>query len=139
RAPAPGAGAQRERKGGGLAAPPGGTVTYHVNAPGAAAWNWDFGDGQGFRGYVTDPVLGPNPPTVSYTTVGVKQVRVRIKNCVAPERESAVLSVNITVTTPLVASFQPNLFCQFGQCFASVGGAVSFTDSSTGPEFWGYD
>jgi len=116
-----------------------GTVIYHVNVPGAAAWNWDFGDGLGFRGYVTDPVLGPNPAAVTYTMLGIKPVRVLVKNCVAPERQSAVLSVNITQITPLLASFHTNLFCQFGQCFTSIGVPVTFTDFSTGAQFWDYD
>jgi PKD repeat protein len=121
------------------APPPSGTVVYHVNVAGATAWNWDFGDGLGFRGYTSDPVLGPNPAAVAYTSVGSKQVRVLIKNCVEQERQSANLSVSITQTTPLLASFSPNLFCQFGQCFATQNLAVSFTDSSTGAQFWDYD
>ena len=28
-----------------------GTVTFHANGQGATEWNWDFGDGQGFRGW----------------------------------------------------------------------------------------
>ncbi len=135
----PGAGSFTPTYDGAPAPPAAGTVTYHVNVAGATAWNWDFGDGLGFRGYTSDPVLGPNPTAVSYTSIGAKQVRVLIKNCVEQERQSATLSVTITQTTPLVASFQPNLFCQFGQCFATQGVAVSFTDNSTGAQLWDYD
>ena len=55
-----------------------GTVKFHANATGATEWNWDFGDGQGFRGWTSDPVTGPDP-TVVYTSIGPKLVTVKIQ------------------------------------------------------------
>ena len=48
-----------------------GQVSRH--GQGATEWSWDFGDGQGFRGWTSDPVNGPNP-TFSYTATGAKAV-----------------------------------------------------------------
>jgi PKD repeat protein len=115
-----------------------GTVKFHANGVGATEWNWDFGDGQGFRGWTSDPVTGPDP-SVSYTAIGSKSVKVQIRNCVQGAITSQTLTINITQTTPLSASFQAALFCQFSQCFATAGIPVLFNDSSQGAEHWDYD
>jgi PKD repeat protein len=115
-----------------------GTVQLHSRDQGATAWSWDYGDGQGFRAYTTDPVNGPNP-SFTYTQVGNYTVKVKIKNCVQAEITSASLTVHISQTTPLAAFFQPSLFCQFQICFADLGVPVVFADSSTGAQFWDYD
>ena len=52
---------------------------------------------------------------------------------------SAMVTVNITQLTQLTAAFTGSLFCQFGQCFATAGAPVTFTDQSTGAEFYDYD
>jgi PKD repeat protein len=114
------------------------TVKFHANAQGATEWNWDFGDGQGFRGWTSDPVNGPNP-VVSYASIGQKTVIVKVRNCVESEIASAPLTVNIAVITPLAAHFQATLFCQFGSCFGTTGQAVTFADTSTGATTWDYD
>jgi PKD repeat protein len=114
------------------------TVKLHAKAQGATEWNWDFGDGQGFRGWTSDPIAGPDP-VVSYTSIGLKNVVVKVRNCVAGEITSATLPVSITVITPLAAHFQAALFCQFGSCFATSGQAVTFADTSTGATTWDYD
>jgi PKD repeat protein len=115
-----------------------GTVQFHSQDQGATAWSWNFGDGQGFRAYTTDPVNGPSP-SFSYTQTGTYSVQVKIKNCVQAEITSAVLSVTITQTTPLAALFQPVLFCEFQQCFATTNVAITFNDLSTGAQLWDYD
>ncbi|HEV8583002.1 MAG TPA: PKD domain-containing protein [Thermoanaerobaculia bacterium] len=116
-----------------------GTVQFHVTAAGATEWRWDFGDGAGFGNWTNDPVNGPNPLHV-YTSIGDKAVKVQVRNCQnLAGAESAPLSIHISQTTPLVASFQAGVFCQFGQCFATVGQSVPFADSSTGAQFWDYD
>ncbi|HTG32445.1 MAG TPA: PKD domain-containing protein [Thermoanaerobaculia bacterium] len=117
-----------------------GTVKFHAGGQGATEWNWDFGDGQGFRGWTSDPVTGPDP-TVSYTATGAKAVKVKIRNCVQGGEgiTSAALTVNITQTTPLSADFEAALFSQFSQYFATVGVPIVFNDHSQGAEKWYYD
>lgn len=117
-----------------------GTVKFHAGGQGATEWNWDFGDGQGFRGWTSDPVTGPDP-TVSYTATGAKAVKVKIRNCVQGGEgiTSAALTVNITQTTPLSADFEAALFSQFSQYFATVGVPIVFNDHSQGAEKWEYD
>lgn len=118
-----------------------GTVQFHVNVPGATEWAWDFDDDANpatanFTAFSSDPVKGPNP-THTYTSKGVREVRVKVKNCVTPEVLSAGLAIEITKTTPLKASFLPQ--CPGGFCIISVGQALAFTDASTGAELWDYD
>jgi PKD repeat protein len=118
--------------------PPSGTVTFHLaDIPGVAKWTWDFGDGTPFT--TTDPILGPNPPAHSYLTIGTKQVQVTVQNCDnTASVKSAILSVNITQTTPLKAAFQATS-CPINICDVVVGSPVTFADNSTGAEFWDYD
>jgi PKD repeat protein len=117
-----------------------GTVTFHVVALGATEWNWDF-DGDGVfqeSGWTNDPVTGPNP-THSYSSTGVRQVRVKVRNCVETTGAlSAPVEVNITQVTPLSAHFQANELCP-GICFVDAGSPVPFIDASTGAELWDYD
>jgi PKD repeat protein len=117
-----------------------GTVHFHASATGATEWNWDFGDGQGPRGWTSDPVNGPDP-TVVYTSTGVKQVTVMIRNCVQSAITSQALAVTVVQTTPLKAAFlaQLNLCSLAAYCSANVGDTVNFADSSTGAELWDYD
>ena len=115
-----------------------GTVQFHVAAAGATEWNWDFGDGSGYRGWTNDPTGGPNPVNV-YTTTGPKTVRVKVRNCIESEKLSADLSINILQTTPLHAEFRLQTFCTGFGCFANVNEAIAITDSSTGAQFWDYD
>ncbi|HET6986929.1 MAG TPA: PKD domain-containing protein [Kribbella sp.] len=115
-----------------------GNVTFHVVALGATEWNWDF-DGDGVfqeSGWTNDPVTGPNP-THSYSSTGVRQVRVKVRNCVETAGTlSAPVEVNITQVTPLAAHFLAG--CP-GLCLFDAGTAVPFSDASTGAEFWDYD
>ncbi len=115
-----------------------GTVQFHVAAAGATEWSWDFGDGQGFRAWTSDPVAGPNP-SFTYTTIGTKAVRVKIRNCRVAERTSSPLSIQILQTTPLHAQFVGSVFCSRGVCFADAGVPITFTDLSTGAELRDYD
>jgi PKD repeat protein len=117
-----------------------GTVHFHASATGATEWSWDFGDGQGPRGWTSDPVNGPDP-TVVYTSTGVKQVTVMIRNCVQSAITSQALAVTVVQTTPLKAAFlaQLNLCSLAAYCSANVGDTVNFADSSTGAELWDYD
>jgi PKD repeat protein len=115
-----------------------GTVKFHVVAAGATEWNWDFGDGTS-TGWTNDPVNGPNP-THTYTTIGTRNVTVKVRNCAEGEKTSSVLQVSITQTEPLTASFQftPLGSCIFG-CPATVNQPVTFEDNSTGAETWEFD
>lgn len=93
-----------------------GTVSFHVNVPGATQWNWDFGDGQS-TGWISDPVTGPNP-VHTYTSTGQRNVTVAVKNCVQTiPVTSPALPVNITQIAPLTIGFQAQGcfgFCAFG-------------------------
>jgi PKD repeat protein len=117
-----------------------GTVQFHAKALGASSWSWDFGDGQGFRAPTTDPVNGPNP-TFNYATAGTYTVQLKVSNCVQGAITSAPLTVHVTQTTPLSASFQATggVFCNIGICVATTGQAITFVDSSTGADHWDYD
>jgi PKD repeat protein len=115
-----------------------GTVQFHANALGASSWSWDFGDGQGFRAPTTDPVNGPNP-TFNYTSAGTYTVQVKVSNCVQGAITSSPLTVQVTQTTPLIASFQAAVFCNLGLCLATTNQPINFTDSSTGAVDWDYD
>ncbi|MFL6235066.1 MAG: PKD domain-containing protein [Thermoanaerobaculia bacterium] len=116
---------------------PSGTVKLHANATGATEWNWDYGDGQGLRGWTSDPVTGPDP-TVTYTSTGAKQVKVMVRNCVQGEITSQALTVTVVQTTPLKATFQAQLFCGV-YCSATTGQTIVFSDTSTGAELYDYD
>ncbi len=72
-----------------------GTVKLHVVAPGATEWNWDFDGDNVFHeaDWSNDPVNGPNP-THNYATKGVRQVRVKVRNCLNP---AGVISAAVTV------------------------------------------
>jgi PKD repeat protein len=115
-----------------------GSVQFHVSAAGATEWNWDFGDGLGYRGWTNDPVTGPNP-TVVYTSTGNKTVRVKVRNCVESEKTSSDLVINILITTPLHAEFRLAVFCTGFGCLANVNQTIDITDLSTGAEKWDYD
>jgi PKD repeat protein len=116
------------------------TLQLHARTLGATSWSWDYGDGQGFRPYTNDPVTGPNP-VFTYAAAGTYTVLVKIKNCVPNNGEitSAPLTVHVTQTTPLIASFQASVFCNLGICLGTTGQAISFADSSTGADHWDYD
>ena len=131
--------------------PPSGTVNLEVNAPGATEWCWDFGDGTtfpagcvssngtAFGAFSTDPVNGPKTTHV-YTTIGQKPVKVYVRNCAVLVPSAGSLTVNITQTEPLTASFH---YTPLGSCFlgcpATVNQAVTFVDNSTGAESWEFD
>jgi PKD repeat protein len=104
---------------------------------GATQIVWSYGDGK--TDTFTDPVAGKTP-THLYTAIGTYNAKVTISNCVNPGGStSQTVSVHVTQTTPLVASFQASLFCQIGQCFTTAGTPVTFNDTSQGADFWDYD
>lgn len=118
-------------------APPAGVAQLSAgDIPGATAWSWDCGSG--FGPYVSDPVAGP-VHSCSYTSTGAKTVKVKVKNCVEPEKTSAGLGITINQITPLKALFAVNGLCSGGVCFATAGQPLGFVDLSTGAEFWDYD
>ena len=122
-----------------------GTVTFDVVAPGATEWNWDF-DGDGVfneSDWTSNPVSGPHPTHV-YSTIGVRNVRVKVRNCVDQVGTlSAAVEVNITQITPLNALFaiSGGASCLPGipACSVSAGAPVTFRDLSTGAELWDFD
>jgi PKD repeat protein len=125
--------------------PAAGVVKLSVNVPGATEWNWDFDGDNVFddADWTSDPVTGP-APTHSYTSLGVRQVRVKVRNCLNQVGViSAPIAVDIKVITPLKALFsiQGGAFCFPGTDVCSVDGGidVSFLDVSTGAEVWRFD
>ncbi|MCB1058008.1 MAG: PKD domain-containing protein [Acidobacteria bacterium] len=128
------------------APPASGTVVFHAGVAGATEWNWNFGDdpgggpnNDGYQGWTNDPVSGPNP-THTYAVAAIYDVQVKVRNCLEAERESSVLSVDVSNAQPLVADFLASLFCGGGVCFADAGVAITFTDRSEGnPDLWDYD
>jgi PKD repeat protein len=118
-----------------------GTVKFHAMGLGTTEWSWDFGDGNGFQPFTSDPINGPDP-TFTYTSTGNKAVRVKIRNCnQTTPLQSADLVVNILQTTPLVAGFQATggVFCSGVGCVATTNQPITFTDQSTGAQLWDYD
>ncbi|MFL6290384.1 MAG: PKD domain-containing protein, partial [Thermoanaerobaculia bacterium] len=124
--------------------PPAGTVTLgdHQEAGSATEWSWDFDD----DGNAATIIWGPwsndpasRTPTHSYSSTGLKTVRVRVRNCLTPDQATGIVSgpleFTITVVTPLKALFSP--VCVF--CFFEVGQEITFNDQSTGASFWDYD
>jgi PKD repeat protein len=122
-----------------------GTVSFHVNVPGATEWSWDFDDDnnpatESFSAWSNNPESGPNPTHVYTSTnpsTNQRQVRVKVKNCASPEVLSAALPITITQITPLKANFLPQ--CPGGFCIISVNQELAFLDASTGAELWDYD
>jgi PKD repeat protein len=113
-----------------------GVVTFHAHGTAATEWNWDFGDGQGYRGWTGTYAVAD--PKLTYTTTGQKTVRVKIRNCVTAELESAALTVTVSQIAPLVAAFQAE--CPFGLCGFSTNQAITFDDQSSGsPDGYFYD
>ena len=123
-----------------------GTVTFHANQTGSAVWwSWDFDDDANtatatWTAWTNDPVAGPNP-SHTYTTKGIRTVRARVsQHCTTPDDSNAVLSLTVAVDIqnpiPLTAQFLAQ--CSLGFCGFSIGEAISFTDSSTGAEFYDY-
>ena len=106
-----------------------GTVTFHAHATAATEWNWDFGDGQGYRGW-TGP-YAVQDPTFTYAAIGAKVVKVKIRNCVTAEMESAPLALTIIQVTPLkIDTFQAP--CDFGVCHFTVNTAITFAQQIEG-------
>lgn len=115
-----------------------GRVEFHVNAPGATEWRWDFGDGTPAE-FTSDPVAGPSP-VHTYTKEGTFNVTVEVRNCKEGPVKSATREVVIDQLTPLVACFKSvGLFCTASGCFGDVGEPITFEDCSTGAEVWEYD
>lgn len=123
-----------------------GTVQFHVNVPGATEWSWDFDDDlnpatTSWTAWSNDPSTGPSP-SHSYTSKGIHQVRVRVKNCTTTSPDgilSAALPVDIKVITPLKADFRLNKQLVGDMYLVSAGEEIQILDGSTGAEFWDYD
>ncbi len=123
-----------------------GTVQFHDHQPAGSAteWSWDFDDDGNaattlWGPWTSDPVNGPNPTHI-YLVEGLKAVRVRVKNCTTTDPNGIVslpLAITIAQVTPLSAVFLAQ--CSGGICFINSGQSVSFTDHSTGAQFWDYD
>ena len=129
------------------AAPEFGTLTLSVAAPGATEWNWDYGTG--YTGWTNDPVTGPSH-SHTYTQADIDaacggtvpcvfDVKVKIRNCVEGERESAALPVTITQINPLeITTFQGRGCFAFG-CNYDLNEPATFdlvvTGDPTGYQF----
>jgi len=107
-----------------------GTVSFHANVGSATSWNWDFGDGQGYRGW-TGPYAVANP-VFTYSAVGTYAVKVKVKNCVqTTEVESAPLSVVVVQVQPvIIQTFQA--LCNLAPCSFSTNQAISFAQAVAG-------
>lgn len=117
-----------------------GTVKFHSRHQDASEWNWDFGDGLGFRGY-NDPTYGVADPVFSYTTTGTKTVKVKIRNCSGVESEQErSFTVNISQISPLkILSFLAQ-GCGIPYCPKTVNTAVTFVQEFEGnPTQYEYD
>ena len=131
-----------------------GTVQFHAAAPpavipGATEWRWDFDDDadpntKSYGAWSNDPVNGPNP-SHTYTSKGVRAVRVQVRNCLSLDPvESAPLAVTIDELTPLVAGFMAgdNISCSGVGCSTLAGTSIEFTNLATGTDAtstWAYD
>lgn len=116
-----------------------GVVEFHVDAPGATEWRWDFGDGTTPE-WTSDPVNGPSP-VHTYAEVGTYEVTVEVRNCLGGPVLSAVVEVVVESVVDLHAEFQAtNIPCGgvLG-CSADLGETIEFTDQSTGAQLWEYD
>lgn len=127
------------------AGPLGLTVTFGLPATpaelqNASEWSWDFGDGQGWSAWSSNPVTGPNP-TKTYAQLGTYNVKVRVKNCLGPADGIESTPLPILVTQILEAKFDP--VCFGGICSFSTADPVAFIDRSVGVtpgvDFWDYD
>lgn len=127
------------------AGPLGLTVTFGLpSSPAelqnASEWSWDFGDGQGWSAWSSDPVTGPSP-TKTYASIGTYNVKVRVKNCQGPTNGIESTPITIVITQILEAKFDP--VCFGGLCSFGTTDAVAFIDQSVGVvpgvDFWDYD
>jgi PKD repeat protein len=122
--------------------PTGATVSFSLPASAelanASEWSWDFGDGQGWTAWSSDPSTGPSP-THTYAALGTYNVKVRVKNCLGPVEgiESSAVAVPITQLISLIAKFQP--VCFGGLCIFSTVDPIAFIDQSSGATKWDYD
>lgn len=121
--------------------PIGGTVAFDISDEdqGATEWRWDFGEGDGFGPWISDPNEGPTP-THTYGSTGSFQVRVEARNCQEGPVTSGTITVQIDQLQPLVADYSVNLSCTSFGCNATAGEPVTFTNQSLGvPETCRYD
>ncbi|HEX2253091.1 MAG TPA: PKD domain-containing protein [Thermoanaerobaculia bacterium] len=121
-----------------------GTVQFHAAVPGATEWSWDFDDDANaatthWGAWSQDPVAGPNP-VHTYSSTGVRTVRVRVRNCqqTTPVESSPVV-VNIEQVAPLqIVVFRAQgcvIFCDF-----TKGDTVTFEQEFAGePTSYEYD
>jgi PKD repeat protein len=114
-----------------------GTVKFHSRHQNATEWNWDFGDGQGFRGYTGEYAV--SDPVFSYSSTGTKTVRVRIRNCTGTEQERQ-FTVNISQISPLKIITFIAQGCGIPYCPKQVNAAVTFVQEFEGnPTQYEYD
>jgi len=125
----------------------GASVQFHVVAPGASEWRWNFGDGT-VTDWISDPIEGPNPPPHVYQALGTYEVTVEVRDCAQTIHTSVPLSVEIVNLAVVRGFFRPNpIFgCNFttnfttGECTWEVGLPLPFVDDSTDAVTqWSYD
>ena len=117
--------------------PPGTTVQFRVQSPGAGEWRWDWGDGSPVETF-TSREAGENPTHTFDVREAPYLVTVTVSNCLDPGGlESQALSV--TVNQPLeIVLFRAR--CPFGVCNFTVGQPVTFDQEFGGsPSRYDYD
>ena len=112
-----------------------GTVNLSATATGATGYSWDFGDGAGFR---SDAQYNTTTPTFSYSSLGVKTIRVKVLGC-AGEQISQTLTVEIKNVNPLkINKFKA--ICGFGACGFDTNQVINFEVETSGePTSYEYD
>jgi uncharacterized repeat protein (TIGR02543 family) len=110
------------------ASPTSGAVPLTVNftdlSVGATSWSWNFGD--------TGTSTQQNP-THTYTTAGTFTVTLTVTNASGSDTETKANYINVTPPAVPVANFTASTTSP------SVGGSVTFTDTSTnGPTSWSW-
>lgn len=114
----------------------GSTVQFDVQTQGATEWNWNFGDGM-TTGWISDPIAGPRPQH-TYTSSGMYNVTVMIRNCTAGPITSAALSVDVIVEPLNIVNFRAA--CPLNFCNFDTGDSISFTHIVEGaPQSYDYD
>lgn len=121
-----------------------GTVQFSAPGDGGATeWRWDFdGTPSGpvtFDLVTTDPLLGPSP-VHSYSTIGIKNVWLEVRNCTQSDWVRSELEVvDITEVAQLVIhQFRVN--CGFIVCSFNTGQPVTFSQMVEGdPDTYEYD
>jgi PKD repeat protein len=117
--------------------PPFGVAQLNITATGATDYSWDFGSG--FTSYSDSQYNKPNP-SFSYSSLGQRTIRVKIKNCTGAELTSDPITINIARIDPVQIVTFAAVGCPISFCPYKVNQAITFTQVfSGGPTTYQYD